>query len=728
MGFNMDRSTFRSSINAFAAAMCTLFGVVSDSVAQVSYTKGFVTGAGNTGAPHVVTYVSSTGAVKNSFFAFSSAFRGGASVGSGDVNNDGVLDVIAGAGPGGGPHVIAFDGVALAAGQQVPLYSFFAFEQVFSGGVYVAGGDVNNDGYDDMIAAAGPGGGPRVQVFSGRTGTVLMNFFAYAEAFRGGVTVGSADVNNDGFDDIITGAGPGGGPHVKVFSGANGQELYSFFAFPQQFTGGVFVAGGDVSGDGIEDIIVSAGPGSSPRVRIYSGANLGILKDFIAFDAAYTGGVRVGALRKQWGGTSQLIVGGQGGQAIAKVLNVAGGFNDAIQEIESVQPYPGFNGSVNVAGFAYTSVVNTPTPTATATHTPNTPPPPSSLTLTFDGIYFNGNGTYTAYFGYINNTSANITIPIGSTATTKNFFSPAPVDRGQGTVFKPGVNKGVIAVIFDGNPLTFTVQPAGGSESSVTASCSSASNCSTPQLAAVEPLAECVIANTDGSFAASMGYQNINPFPIIIPVGDINKFEPGLPNRGQPSVFKTGLNSAAFTVLNFSSALTWRLATKSVVLETTATKCVCPTVAGINIKDQLNEDALALNRLADKAAALIRSVNTTAAKKSAKDVATRAKSNLEAIRAATLKIPNVIVSCPETPPSCVRIDNQQSILSLQQQFDVALHIVKRGTARANFLKTGKTKPANGQTDPLVTSAEELYASGLATLSTYPRFSTSCPNR
>jgi len=166
------------------------------------------------------------------------------------------------------------------------------------------------------------------------------------------------------------------------------------------------------------------------------------------------------------------------------------------------------------------------------------------------------------------------------------------------------------------------------------------------------------------------------------------------------------------------------------VVETAATQCSCPTVGGVEIKSQLNEDALALNRLADKAAALIRSVNTAASKKSAKNVATRSKSNLEAIRAATLKIPNLIVSCPanETPPNCVRVDNQESLLSLQQQFDVALHIVKRGTARANFLKTGKTEPADGQTDPLVTSAEQIYARGLATLNKYPRFSTSCPKQ
>ena len=68
-------------------------------------------------------------------------------------------------------------------------------------------------------------------VFDGMTGALVRSFFAYDTAFRGGVTVAAADVNGDGTDDIITGAGPGGGPHVKVFDGASG-------ALPQASTFG----------------------------------------------------------------------------------------------------------------------------------------------------------------------------------------------------------------------------------------------------------------------------------------------------------------------------------------------------------------------------------------------------------------------------------------------------------------------------------------------------------
>ena len=56
-------------------------------------------------------------------------------------------------------------------------------------------------------------------MFSGADGTRLFSFFAFNPAFSGGVTVAVGDVNGDGFGDIIVGAGPGGGPSVSVFSG-----------------------------------------------------------------------------------------------------------------------------------------------------------------------------------------------------------------------------------------------------------------------------------------------------------------------------------------------------------------------------------------------------------------------------------------------------------------------------------------------------------------------------
>ncbi len=768
----MRQHCFRFSIFSFVAAVGATFGLQAGAEAQTTQ-RGFITGAGQSGGPHVATFVSQTGASANSFFAFAQEFRGGVSVGGGDVNNDGYDDAIVGAGPGAGPHVKVFSGRALAQGQVEQLYSFFAFEEAFRGGVYVAGGDINGDGYDDMITGAGPGGGPRVQVFSGRNGSVLRNFFAFAEAFRGGVTVGSADINGDGRDDIIVGAGPGGGPNVTVFSGTDNSVLANFFAYDAAFRGGVFVAGGDVSGDGRGDIIVGPGPGSSPIVKVYNGSNLAIFREFLPFAGNYTGGVTVGAVKS---GDRQVIVGSNGLGAQVKVYNLAA----EISTVASVNPYPGFNGAVNVSGFSFVQPAATSTPTAISTATPtgpagtstptatptsgggtstptatptsgggtstptptptststsgggggtSTPTPtptgtagPGALTLSLDGIYDNGDGTFTAYIGYNNTSGRDITITAGVNGSATNFFSPNPANRGQTSLFLTGNHPGAIVTIFSGATTSYTLGAEGTIPATVTFS-----GTSVPKLAAVEPLSQCVISGSDGKYAAVLGYNNTNRFDIFLKVGATNKFEPGVANRGQPEKFLSGLNNGAFTLLGLDSELTWKLATKSVVVKPSATECTCPAVGGASIRTQLNADALAMNKLAEKAGALILSVGTEQAKKSATDVKKRTTDNLAAIKAATVKIPNVFVTCPanETPPQCVRVDNQQSIDSLNSQFDIALHIVKRGTARGNFLKTGKTRPANGKTDPLVVEANTIYERAKAELTKYPRYNTSC---
>ncbi|MFA6495484.1 MAG: hypothetical protein WCV50_00005, partial [Patescibacteria group bacterium] len=64
---------------------------------------------------------------------------------------------------------------------------------------------------------------------------------AYAESFRGGVNVAAGDVNGDGTDEIIAGAGYTGGPHVRIF-GESGNLLSQFFAYAESFRGGVNVA------------------------------------------------------------------------------------------------------------------------------------------------------------------------------------------------------------------------------------------------------------------------------------------------------------------------------------------------------------------------------------------------------------------------------------------------------------------------------------------------------
>src|SRR5439155_19094255 len=124
-----------------------------------------------------------------------------------------------------------------------------------------------------------------------RDNTLLQTFFAYDPAFTGGVRVAAGGVNGDGHADVIAGAGPGGGPNVTVFSGASSARLSSFFAFNPAYTGGIYVAGGDVNGDGLADVI--AGAGRSSNVTAFSAGSGTLLESFFPFDPSFGGGARV---------------------------------------------------------------------------------------------------------------------------------------------------------------------------------------------------------------------------------------------------------------------------------------------------------------------------------------------------------------------------------------------------------------------------------------------------
>jgi subtilisin family serine protease len=254
-----------------------------------------ITATGPGGGPQVNVYDGRTAALLSAFFAYASSFSGGVFVGAGDINNDGFADVITGAGGGGGPEVKVFSGGNLS----TVLFDQFVYDPGFRGGARVAAGDTDKDGYADIITAAGPGGGPQVNVYSGRTHALLRAFFAYASSFTGGVYVGGGDVNGDGFADILTGAGAGGGPQVSVFSGATGATLTSFFAFATSYTGGVRVAAADVNGDGKDDIITAQGTGPNAHEKIFDGSSLALLLDQTPYDGAGVG-VFVGGKRRRF--------------------------------------------------------------------------------------------------------------------------------------------------------------------------------------------------------------------------------------------------------------------------------------------------------------------------------------------------------------------------------------------------------------------------------------------
>ncbi len=249
-----------------------------------------ITGAGPGGGPHVRIF-DKDGNVKTQFFAFNPNFRGGVTVAAGDLDGDGIDEIITGIASSGDPYVRIFD---ISGKVEV---QFSAYNKNFQGGVNVASGDLDGDGIDEIITGAGNGGGPQIRIFDG-AGKVKGQFFAYDKNLRGGVNVVVSNVIKNGRaaqDEIITGAGSGDGPRVRIFD-SHGKTLYSFFAYQKDFRGGVNVGLGDFNRDGLDEIITGAGITGGPHVRVFS-VDGTLLKAFYAYDRKFPGGVKVSSIK-----------------------------------------------------------------------------------------------------------------------------------------------------------------------------------------------------------------------------------------------------------------------------------------------------------------------------------------------------------------------------------------------------------------------------------------------
>ena len=248
--------------------------------------QDFVTAPAGGVSPEVKIYDGNTGNLIRSFMAYDPAFKGGLWLATGDLNNDGVQEIVTGTDAGAIPHVVAFN-----AANGTALHSFYAYDVGFRGGVRVAVGDLDGNGFGEIITAAGAGASPHVVYFNGMTAAVEASFYAYAPGYLGGVQIATGDTNGDGVDEVIAASGVNAaGGAVYVFNKA-GTTIAAKAVSDAVF--GLEVGSQDIDMDGKAEIILGRNTGSNSKVDLLDGVTLNVLDSFYADDPRFTGGISV---------------------------------------------------------------------------------------------------------------------------------------------------------------------------------------------------------------------------------------------------------------------------------------------------------------------------------------------------------------------------------------------------------------------------------------------------
>jgi glycosylphosphatidylinositol phospholipase D len=416
--------------------------------------------------------------------------------GAGDVNGDGFDDLLIGAsaadpnGSRSGQSYVVYGGSALPGTIELSALAGpngFRLNGISSdhrSGYAVSGaGDVNGDGFDDLLIGAccanpnGLGSGQSYVVYGGSAlpGTVELSALSGSAGFRlngisgsdsaGSAVSGAGDVNGDGFDDLLIGApnadpnGYAGGQSYVVYggsalpgtielsalAGSNGFRLNGISSFDR--AGSAVSAAGDVDGDGFDDLLIGAfradpnGHYSGQSYLVYGGSALPGTVELSALSGS--NGFRLnGVATDDFSGSAVSAAGDVDGDGFDDLLIGASGAGP--NGLRSGQSYVVYGGGDADLAITKTDGVTTTTPGGTVTYTivvTNAGPsnaPGSTVTDTFPAACSSVSYTSVAAGGATGNTNGPaagniadiVDLPVGSSVTYTATCTISPAATG----------------------------------------------------------------------------------------------------------------------------------------------------------------------------------------------------------------------------------------------------------------------------------------------------------
>ncbi|MFH1598577.1 MAG: FG-GAP-like repeat-containing protein [Patescibacteria group bacterium] len=277
--------------------------------------KEIITSTGEGFGPQIRVF-KADGTLLDTFFAYQESFRGGVDLALGDISGDGNIDLVTKPTQGGGPNVRVYQWDTATHSFEL-LDWFMAFNEGFRGEINWLLTDVDNDDAAEIIMAPKSQGGPNVRVYqyNGNAMEVKDWFMAYDENFLGGVNILAGDVDGDNIKEIITTPHQQGAPNVRIYQWNTASEQYEvldwFWAFQNSFRGQFNTKIADVNGDGNKDIIVAPAEAGGPNVRVYTYNTTDEIVELIdwfwAYQQNYLGGVNLDIADLDGDGNKEII-------------------------------------------------------------------------------------------------------------------------------------------------------------------------------------------------------------------------------------------------------------------------------------------------------------------------------------------------------------------------------------------------------------------------------------